>query len=56
VQEFRACGLPPHQFRLEYGLAPADISLMKVDLRTKTVRSMVRAAVNVVNNKAIPVV
>jgi hypothetical protein len=35
------------QFRLEYGLAPADIPLMNVDLRTNTVPSAVRTAVRV---------
>ncbi|WP_353645301.1 hypothetical protein [Mesorhizobium sp. WSM2239] len=52
----QACALPPHQFRLEYGLAPADIPLMNVNLRTNTVLlSVVRAAVSAIGNQAIAV-
>jgi hypothetical protein len=52
----QACALPPHQFRLEYGLAPADIPLMNVNLRTNTVLlSAVRAAVSAIGNQAIAV-
>jgi hypothetical protein len=52
----QACGLPPHHVPIGVRFGAADIPLMNVDLRTKTVLSVVRAAVGVISNKAIAVV